>query len=255
MLYQREGYPEEGELVLCTVTKVFHHSVFAHLDEYDKGGLIHISEVSPGRIRNIRDYVTVGKKIVCKVLRIDQARGHIDLSLRRVNEGEKKRKVEEIKQEQKAEKVIEIVAKELGEKKEKIYDSVTSKVFEHYPYLHLFFKDLALGEARIEDLKLESKLAKILKEIVVERFKPAKVEIKGVLNLSSWASDGIEVIKKTLAQGEQKGVLIAYLGGGRYKIKVEAGDYKEAEGILKKVSNEVISYIEKHKGEGSFERE
>ncbi|MEK6869062.1 MAG: S1 RNA-binding domain-containing protein, partial [Nanoarchaeota archaeon] len=49
MLLKKEGFPEEDELVMCTVTKVQFHSVFVTLDEYDKGGMIHISEVSPGR--------------------------------------------------------------------------------------------------------------------------------------------------------------------------------------------------------------
>ena len=64
MLLKKEGFPEEDELVMCTITKVQFHSVFAQLDEYDKGGMIHISEVSPGRIRNIRDFVKEGKKVV-----------------------------------------------------------------------------------------------------------------------------------------------------------------------------------------------
>ena len=68
MLYKKQGYPEEEELVLCTVTNVQHHSVFVNIDEYNLSGMIHISEVSPGRIRNIRDYVKEGKVIVCKVL-------------------------------------------------------------------------------------------------------------------------------------------------------------------------------------------
>ena len=66
MLLKKEGFPEEEELVLCTVLSVYHHSVFVKLDEYDKKGLIHISEVSPGRIRNIRDYVVEGKKLYVK---------------------------------------------------------------------------------------------------------------------------------------------------------------------------------------------
>src|SRR3989338_5359313 len=81
MLLKKEGFPEEDELVMCTVTQVQFHSVFVILDEYDKGGMIHISEVSPGRIRNIRDFVREGKKVVCKVLRVNKEKGHIDLSL------------------------------------------------------------------------------------------------------------------------------------------------------------------------------
>jgi Translation initiation factor 2, alpha subunit (eIF-2alpha) len=35
MLLIRKGYPEENELVLCTITSVQFHSVFAKLDEFD----------------------------------------------------------------------------------------------------------------------------------------------------------------------------------------------------------------------------
>ncbi|MBW2993050.1 S1 RNA-binding domain-containing protein, partial [Candidatus Woesearchaeota archaeon] len=75
MLYKKSGMPEENSLVLCTITKIYHNSVFASLDEFGKQGMIHISEISPGRIRNIRDFVKEGKKIVCKILRIDRAKG------------------------------------------------------------------------------------------------------------------------------------------------------------------------------------
>src|SRR3990167_8225509 len=121
MLLKKEGFPEEDELVLCTVTKIFHNGVFVDLDEYAKGGMIHISEVSPGRIRNIRDFVVEGKKVVCKVLRVDGEKGHIDLSLRRVNEGQKKIKINEIKMEQRAEKIIEFAAKKLSIDFKKFY--------------------------------------------------------------------------------------------------------------------------------------
>ena len=98
MLYRRKGFPEEDELVLCTVTKIFPHSVFCNLDEFGRTGVIHISEIAPGRIRNIRNYVRHGKKVICKVLRTDKQKGHIDLSLRRVNEGQRRGKKNEIKQ-------------------------------------------------------------------------------------------------------------------------------------------------------------
>ena len=97
MLFKKQGFPEESESVLCTVTSVQYHSVFVDIDEYGKSGMIHISEVSPGRMRNIRDFVKEGKKIVCKVLRINEEKGYIDLSLRRVNESEKRRKIDDIK--------------------------------------------------------------------------------------------------------------------------------------------------------------
>ena len=128
MLFKKQGFPEEGELILCTVTSVQFHSVFVELDEYGKSGLIHISEVSPGRIRNIRDFVKEGKKVVCKVLRINEEKGYIDLSLRRVNESEKRRKIDDIKKEQNAEKIVEIAAGKIGIKTEQLYKELSEKI-------------------------------------------------------------------------------------------------------------------------------
>ena len=49
MLYYKEGMPEEDEIVLCKVTKIFPSSVFVELLEFNKQGMVHISEISPGR--------------------------------------------------------------------------------------------------------------------------------------------------------------------------------------------------------------
>ena len=123
MFYQRKGFPEVGEALLCTVKKILPNSIFAKLDEFEnKEGMIHISEISPGRIRNIRDYVKEGKKIVCKVLNVNKEKGYIDLSLRRVPLSVKRNKLEERKQEDKAEKILEIVARNLKTDVKEIYE-------------------------------------------------------------------------------------------------------------------------------------
>src|SRR3989339_2063976 len=162
MLYLKTCIPEEGDIVLCTITNIHFHSVFVSLDEYNKAGLVHISEVSPGRIRNLRDYVSEGKKIVCKVLRIDQEKGHIDLSLRRVNEGQKKEKINEIKHEQKAEKTIELAAKKLSITVEKLYDEISSKIIEKYGLIYLCFEDIVKGETSLEALGIPKQKADVL---------------------------------------------------------------------------------------------
>ena len=73
---------EEGDVVLCTVERIVGTIVFVRI-KGDGEGSITMSEIAPGRIRNLRDYVVPKKKIVCKVLRISPNR-NTDLSLRRV---------------------------------------------------------------------------------------------------------------------------------------------------------------------------
>src|SRR5271157_4682097 len=85
---------EEGDNVLCTVDRIIGANVFVKI-EGDGEGIIITSEIAPGRIRNLRDYVVPKKKIVCKVLRVYGDR--IDLSLRRVTQKEQKEIMEEYK--------------------------------------------------------------------------------------------------------------------------------------------------------------
>ena len=94
MYFKKQGFPREGEIVVCTVRKIMRTTVFVDLDGYiNREGIIHISEISPGRIRTIRDYVKEGKKVVCKVLRKNERYGNLDLSIRRVTTGQKLKKL------------------------------------------------------------------------------------------------------------------------------------------------------------------
>ena len=46
MMFIKEGFPEEDDIVMCTVTAIHFHSVFVTLDEYkNRSGMIHISEM------------------------------------------------------------------------------------------------------------------------------------------------------------------------------------------------------------------
>ena len=258
MLFRKQGFPEESDLVLCTVTSVQYHSVFVNIDEYGKSGMIHISEVSPGRIRNIRDFVKEGKKIVCKVLRINEEKGYIDLSLRRVNESEKRRKIEYIKKEQNAEKIVEIAAGKIGIKTEQLYNEIFEKAIKKYASLHEFFEEAAKDESLLEKFDIDKKYLKIIDETVKQRIKPSEVEIIGKLKITTFAPDGITIIKESLKKAEDsaKGNIgINYLGSGLYMFMVKASDYKEAEKLMKNASESAISNVIKHGGAAEFARE
>lgn len=258
MLLKKKGFPEENELVMCTVTKVQFHSVFVNLDEYDKSGMIHISEVSPGRIRNIRDYVKEGKKVICLVLRVSEEKGHIDLSLRRVNEGQKRAKVNEIKKEQMAEKIIEFVAKKLDTDVRRLYSEISENILKKYDTIYSCFEDVVTTDGLLDKLGLDAKIVKDLEEAIKQRVKEAKVKIEGQLKIISYEPDGVDVVKEAFKKAKSVGkenYVIKYLGGGSYSVEVEAKDFKEAEKILKKSNDALFSFIESKKGSAEFIKE
>ena len=254
MLFKKENFPEEGELVLCTTTNIQSYSIFARLDEYtDKTGMIHISEIAAGRVRNIRDYVKEGKLVVCKVLRINRERGHIDLSLRRVAPHQQRLKLEQIKQEQKSNKLVEHLAKELEQKPETLHNLLEESLLEHYDSLFIAFMDVVNHGVELEKLGLDKTIATALTKFILERLKPEEVTIAGNLSLSLFTPDGVELLKKTLG-AIQKDAMVQYLAAGNYKIIVKAPDYKVAEKKMEKLSQEAIKSFEKAGGIASFSR-
>ncbi len=84
MVRKNQEWPDEGELIIGTVYKVLNYGAFAKLEEYHgKEAFIHISEVSSGWVKNIRDHVRENQKIVCRVLRVNPKKGHVDASLKK----------------------------------------------------------------------------------------------------------------------------------------------------------------------------
>jgi translation initiation factor 2 subunit 1 len=257
MLLRKEGFPEENDLVMSTITKIHYHSVFVNIDEYGRSGMIHISEISPGRIRNIRDYVVEGKVVVCKVLRIDTEKGHIDLSLRRVTEAQRRAKINEIKQEQKAEKILEFVAKQLKVDLHVLYDEVHTAVKQKYELLSSCFEDVALRQGDLSKLGIDQKYLEPLTTAIKQRIKPPEVHLKSVFMIQSFEPDGVKIVKDALSKAKEKSdgkAKIIYLGGGKYDVDITVPEYKEGEKILEGMVSVTERYMQKHEGAFSNER-
>ena len=79
--------PEQGEIVLATITKIMDHGAYVTLDEYDGiQGFLHISEIAPGWIRSVNKFVREGDKKVLLVKKVNPERGDVDLSLKQVSD-------------------------------------------------------------------------------------------------------------------------------------------------------------------------
>jgi len=239
MLYHRKDLPQESELVVCTVTRIQHHTVFVKLNHFGRSAILHISEVSPGRIRNLRDFVQENKVIVCKVLSVRKEKGHIDVSLRRVTDNQKINLMSKFKQETKAEKIVEDIATENKLEVKDVYKKIYGVISKDYDFLNESFRDFVKGDYKFPVFDLDAKVTKLLEEYVTQRVKPPQVELTGKFRVVSFANDGARIIRDTLTQAEKVDdrFQLTYNGGGNYNYRVVTGHFLEAEEILKKAQD------------------
>ncbi|MEM4230711.1 MAG: hypothetical protein QXF25_02450 [Candidatus Pacearchaeota archaeon] len=231
---------QEGDLVLCTVEKIEKTIVFVKVEEGGVGTII-TSEVAPGRIRNIRDYVVPGKKIVCKVLKIDSS-GNIFLSLRRVSAKEKKEVLEKYEKEKSFLSILKNITPE--------FKNIAKKIIEKEGSLYDFFTKAKDTPEILNNYFTKEEIEKLI--VIIKEKEKKEVFVKSEFKLSSDLSDGLTKLKEILLPYKDN---LTYLAAGRYLIKVTASDYKKAnsemikilEGIEKKAKNLHLKFERKEK--------
>ncbi len=205
---------QEGDIVLCTVVNIDGTSVFVKLEDGQQG-TITTSEIAPGRIRNIREYVIPNKKIVCKVLRV--LKDHLDLSLRRVTSKERTQILEQFKQEQTAKSALNSLLKEKSEE-------IQLKIKENFKTLSEFFLAAKEDESLVVKYIPKEAVDAILK--IVQKRKKG-IEIKKLVKMKCLAPDGIKKIKEIFAENDEN-MEITYISAGNFQIKIKDEDYKKA---------------------------
>lgn len=142
---KRKEYPEEGEFIVGTVTKVQNYGAFVTLDEYqDREGFVHIAEIASGWVKRIRNHIKEKQKVVCKVMSVDESKGHVDLSLKRVNEHQKREKIKEWKNNKKAARLFEMLADQINKTIDECWDEFGSDLVQQYGSLYTAFEEAAM---------------------------------------------------------------------------------------------------------------
>lgn len=251
--------PELDEFVIATVKKIFPYGAFCTLDEYgNKEAFIHVSEVASRWVRNIREFVSENQKVVARVHRLIPEKGQIDLSLRRVTDQDRRRKLEINKREKKAAKLLEIAAKKAGESTltpREVGEMLAAKWGDVYGAL----EEISADEKALASVAIPEKWKKALLEIAKQNIVKPRVRVRGVLSITTHAPDGVATIREALQQAKKHAaegidVSLSYVSAPKYAVSVVAPERKAAEKTLEAIEGDVIEFVRKKKGRASFER-
>ncbi len=262
MPMKAKEYPEEGEFVIATVKNIHPYGAFLKLDEYPgKEGFMHISEVASTWVKNVRDFIKEGQKVVAKVIRVDPSKGHIDLSLKRVNQQQRKAKLQEYKRAQKAENLLRMAAESIGRSFEDAWREVWVPLEEEYGEVYAAFEEAAQGGIEVLKDKLSDEWLEALKPIIESYVEVPRVTINAEFEITVPTPNGMDVIKEALIKARDRAneeedidVRFTYQGAPRYRIDITAPDYYKAEEVLEAIADEILGVIRKAGGEATLIR-
>jgi len=253
-----QDFPEVGEIVVATVTKIMDQGAYVALDEYNNvQGFLHVSEIATGWIRNVEKFLKVGEKKVLLVKRVDPRRSEIDLSLKQISSDQKKKKLLELKRREKEEGLIENL-KSRANLSEPEMNKIENVLVEKFDSIYDAFSEVsAKGISILENLNISPKVLSVIEELG-SKIQVPHVEIRGILELTCNKSNGIEIIKQSLLEAtnnKKVEVSVTYIGAPKYRITITAQNFKEAEKELKPILSSIEDTIGKKGGTFKFTRE
>lgn len=237
-MVEKRELPELNELVIATAKKVLDHGAYFLLDEYNNHeAYMPIGEVSSTRAFDINEVIKEGKKYVCKVIRVDELKKQIDISLKRVSEQERKDKLIQWKRFQRGNKLVEIVAEKTKLSRDKIKEELY-KVSEDL--LSVFEKVAEEGDKAISNLNFPEEIKKAIADVAKEHIKIQYAEASAEFSLFTTKTNGISFIKNSINEALNAALsnnkVISYkiytLGSPRYKFDIKAPDYEIAERVM-----------------------
>ncbi|MEM3030564.1 MAG: translation initiation factor IF-2 subunit alpha [Candidatus Micrarchaeia archaeon] len=261
MPLKKKPLPEQDEFVIATVKKIFPYGAFCSLDEYGgKEAFIHISEVAPRWIKNIHEFLKEGQRIVAKVHRFVPEKNLIDLSLKRVTEGDRKRTLERSQREKRGARLLEVAAKKLKKSPEQALREAGEPLEAAFGDVYTGLEELSFNpEAALARLSLPQAWKEALLEVASANIKKPRARVAATFVLESFSPNGVETIKKALSSiktAEKAGAEVAahYLGAPNYQVVVVADDYKTAESILEQAFERASEEIRREGGRAALKR-
>jgi len=273
MVKSKTKFPREGEFVVAKVTEVQNQYVYVDLIDFEglyseecARGMIHISEISSRWIKNIRNYVRIGQRVVLRVLRVDTDKGHVDLSLRRVNSAQRKNRIKEWKYALKFENLLQFLTEteNIDMTLDKAYEIIGFPILNFFDSYQETIENLKEnGEELLSELQgMTEEIKASLLKIINENVSISTVSISGKVKLSIPSENGIEEIKDSLLKAlnviepkETRNIHIDYIAAPYYRLEIVSKDYLDAENILSDALEIIEQNAEKYRGSFDFIRD
>lgn len=205
--FYENKYPEVDEVVMVNVQQIAEMGAYVKLLEYDDiEGMVLLSELSRRRIRSIQKLIRVGRNEVAVVLRVDKEKGYIDLSKRRVSAEDIVQCEERYNKSKAVHSIVRRSAEKFNIPLEEIYKSIVWPLAKEYGHAFDAFRISITNPSIFDSPDVHSPSVEILedlKENIARRLSPQAIKCRADIDVSCFAYEGIDAIKKALSTAEE----------------------------------------------------
>ncbi|XP_054772912.1 eukaryotic translation initiation factor 2 subunit 1-like [Lytechinus pictus] len=208
--FYEQLYPAVEDVVMVKVRSIAEMGAYVHLLEYNKiEGMILLSELSRRRIRSINKLIRVDRDECVVVIRVDEEKGYIDLSKRRVSPEE----IKKCEQKYAAAKAVNSILRHVGEilgytsnsQLEELYSKTAWYFDQKYKSVgdgaYRAFKLCVKEPEILNECNLDEETHKVLQENIERKLTPQAVKIRSDIEVACYGYDGIDAVKDALTKG------------------------------------------------------
>ncbi|CAH8672564.1 unnamed protein product [Schistosoma haematobium] len=207
--FYEDLFPEVGDVVLVTVKVIQSMGSYVELLEYKNiGGMILHSELSRRRIRSISKLVRIGSNTEVTVVRVDSAKGYIDLSKRRASAEEIAKCKERFAKAKAVNQILRNVAEKLDYKTDEQLEELCRKTAWYFDRKtgrrggsYDIFKKVVNSPEILDECDIDQPTKEMLLTDIRHRLTPKAVKIRADFEVSCFTYDGIDAVKSSLRSG------------------------------------------------------
>jgi len=253
---------------MVNVRSIAEMGAYCYLLEYcDIEGMILLSELSRRRIRSINKLIRVGRQECVVVIRVDQTKGYIDLSKRRVSPEEVLKCEEKFARAKAVNSILrhvgELMGYETDEELEELYEKTAWFFDEKYKNAGSSFeafKWAVQNPSILDELDIDEKTKQCLHDNICRRLTPQSVKLRADIDVECYFYEGVDAVKRALRKGlefstETMPIKINLIAPPLYVITTNTLDRAEGFDRLNKALSAIETEIKAAKGNFNIAKE
>lgn len=252
---------------MVQVKSIAEMGAYVSLLEYNGiEGMILLSELSRRRIRSISKLIKVGRQEPVMVLRVDEEKGYIDLSKRRVSPEDVAACEEKFNKSKMVHSIMHQVAAASGTEIEKLYEKLGWPLYNKYKHAFEAFKMIVVDpDAVLNDMTSVDEqtgetvpaLSEIERDALIKnirrRMTPQPLKIRADIELTCFSYDGVLHIKSAMREAEKASneectVKMCLVASPLYVLTTQTLNKELGTSSLQNGIDLAKAEIEKHKG-------